>query len=124
MLSPKSPIPSPCPAPQPTHSCFLALAFPCIGAPLFLISACSYSRCHSGCLRGVGMEPGDLAYARPLLCHSAVEAFYLPVFLINLGFLGRLSLCTPGYLELRDPPTSASQVLGLKVCATTAQQFI
>ena len=32
MLSPKSPIPSPCPAPQPTHSCFLALAFPCTGA--------------------------------------------------------------------------------------------
>jgi hypothetical protein len=32
MLSPKSPIPSPCPAPQPTHSRFLALAFPCTGA--------------------------------------------------------------------------------------------
>jgi hypothetical protein len=27
-----SPIPSPCPAPQTTHSCFLALAFPCTGA--------------------------------------------------------------------------------------------
>jgi hypothetical protein len=25
-------LPSPCPAPQPTHSCFLALAFPCTGA--------------------------------------------------------------------------------------------
>ena len=32
MLSPKSPIPSFFPAPQPTHSCFLALAFPCTGA--------------------------------------------------------------------------------------------
>jgi hypothetical protein len=32
MLSPKSPIPSPCPAPQSTHSRFLALAFPCTGA--------------------------------------------------------------------------------------------
>ena len=32
MLSPKSLIPSPHPALQPTHSCFLALAFPCIGA--------------------------------------------------------------------------------------------
>jgi hypothetical protein len=31
MLSLKSPIPSPCPAPQPTHSCFLDLAFPCTG---------------------------------------------------------------------------------------------
>jgi hypothetical protein len=33
---PKSPLyhppPTPCPAPQPTHSCFLALAFPCTGA--------------------------------------------------------------------------------------------
>ena len=32
MLSQKFPIPSPCPALQPTNSCFLALAFPCTGA--------------------------------------------------------------------------------------------
>jgi hypothetical protein len=32
MLSPKPPITSPCPAPQPTHSHFLALALPCTGA--------------------------------------------------------------------------------------------
>jgi hypothetical protein len=42
-----------------------------------------------------------------------------------------VSLCSPGYpgthsvdqagLELRNPPTSASQVLGLKACATTAR---
>ena len=35
MLYPKSPTlysPLPCPAPQRTHSCFLALAFPCTGA--------------------------------------------------------------------------------------------
>ena len=32
MLSQKSPIPSTCPAPLPTHSHFLALAFPCTGA--------------------------------------------------------------------------------------------
>ena len=41
----------------------------------------------------------------------------------------RVSLCSPGCLgthsvdqaglELRDPPASASQVLGLKACATT-----
>jgi hypothetical protein len=47
-------------------------------------------------------------------------------------FRDRVSLCSPGCpgthsvdqagLELRDPPASASQVLGLKVCATTAQQ--
>ena len=32
MLSRKFPIPSLRPAPLPTHSCFLVLAFPCIGA--------------------------------------------------------------------------------------------
>ena len=46
-------------------------------------------------------------------------------------FWDRVSLCSPGYpgtqsvdqagLELRNPPASASQVLGLKVWATTAQ---
>ncbi|GAB1289548.1 Histone RNA hairpin-binding protein [Apodemus speciosus] len=44
----------------------------------------------------------------------------------------RVSLCSPGCpgthsvdqadLELRNPPVSASQVLGLKACATTARQ--
>ena len=32
MLSQKFPIPFPRPAPQPTHTCFLAQAFPCNGA--------------------------------------------------------------------------------------------
>jgi hypothetical protein len=32
MISPKPPTASSCPAPQTTHSCFLALAFPCTGA--------------------------------------------------------------------------------------------
>ncbi|KRY62511.1 hypothetical protein T4D_13818, partial [Trichinella pseudospiralis] len=46
----------------------------------------------------------------------------------------RVSLCSPGCpgthfvdqagLELKYPPASASQVLGLKVCATTAQSRI
>jgi len=46
-----------------------------------------------------------------------------------LVFRDRVSLYSPGYpgthfvdqagLELRNPPASASQVLGLKVCATT-----
>ena len=48
-----------------------------------------------------------------------------------LVFRDRVSLCSPGCpgthfvdqagLELRNPPASASEVLGLKVCATTAQ---
>jgi hypothetical protein len=49
-----------------------------------------------------------------------------------LFFRDRVSLCSPGCpgtysvdqagLELRNPPASASQVLGLKACATTARQ--
>ena len=45
-----------------------------------------------------------------------------------------VSLCSPGYprthsvdqacLKLRNPPASASQVLGLKSCATTARQLL
>jgi hypothetical protein len=46
----------------------------------------------------------------------------------------RVSLCSPGCpgthsvdqsgLELRNPPASASQVLGLNVCATITWQFV
>jgi hypothetical protein len=46
-------------------------------------------------------------------------------------FQNRVSLCSPGCpgthsvdqagLKLRNPPASASKVLGLKACATTAQ---
>jgi hypothetical protein len=49
-------------------------------------------------------------------------------------FPDRVSLCSPGCpgthslnqvgLKLRNPPASASQVLGLKACTTTAQQFL
>jgi hypothetical protein len=48
-------------------------------------------------------------------------------------FQDRVSLCSPGCpgthlveqagLELRDPPASAFQLLGLKVCDTTARLF-
>jgi hypothetical protein len=53
-------------------------------------------------------------------------------FLLVFGFPDRVSLCSPGCpgthsveqagLKFRNPPASASQVLGLKACATTAQQ--
>jgi hypothetical protein len=53
------------------------------------------------------------------------------LFLV-LVFWDRVSLCSPGCpgthsvdqagLELRNPPASVSQVLGLKACATTARQ--
>jgi hypothetical protein len=52
-------------------------------------------------------------------------------FFFFLVFGDRVSLCSPGThfvdqagLELRNPPASASRVLGLKVCATTARLFI
>jgi hypothetical protein len=61
--------------------------------------------------------------------------FYLIVFFVFVVFFGflvfrdRVSLCSSGCpgthfvdqagLELRNPPASASQVLGLKACATT-----
>jgi hypothetical protein len=50
-----------------------------------------------------------------------------------LFFRDRVSLCSPGCpgthfveqagLELRNPPTSVSQVLGLKACATESVNF-
>jgi hypothetical protein len=41
-----------------------------------------------------------------------------------VGFFEMGFLCIANaVLELRDPPASASQVLGLKACATTAQQY-
>jgi hypothetical protein len=55
-------------------------------------------------------------------------------FFFFLVFRDRVSLCSPGCpgthfvdqagLELRNPPASASQGLGLKACATTAQREI
>jgi hypothetical protein len=55
--------------------------------------------------------------------------FYLFIFIL-LVFRDRVSLYSPGCpgthfvdqagLKLRNPPASASQVLGLKACATTA----
>jgi hypothetical protein len=53
---------------------------------------------------------------------------------LDFFFRDRVSLCSPGCpgthyvdqagLELRNPPASASQVLGLKACATTAQLHV
>jgi hypothetical protein len=58
-------------------------------------------------------------------------ALFLFVYFV---FPDRVSLCSPGCpgtyfvdqagLKLRNLPASASQVLGLKVCATTAQLLL
>jgi hypothetical protein len=60
-----------------------------------------------------------------------MEIFVLFWFGLLFVFRDRVSLGSPGCpgthsvdqagLELRNPPASVSQVLGLKVCATTAQ---
>jgi hypothetical protein len=54
-------------------------------------------------------------------------------FFFLLVFQDRVSLCSPGCpgthsidqagLELRNLPASASQVLGLKVCATNTRRY-
>jgi hypothetical protein len=63
------------------------------------------------------------------------QAFFFIIFLLFIYlfvvFQDRVSLCRPGCpgthfvdqagLELRNPPASASRVLGLKACATTAR---
>ena len=61
------------------------------------------------------------------------QAFFFFLFLFCFVFRDRVSLYGPGWpgthfvyqvgLELRNPPASASQVLGLKTCLTTAQLF-
>jgi hypothetical protein len=63
---------------------------------------------------------------------SGQELFIIIIINFFFVFRDRVSLCSPGCpgthsvdqagLELRDLPASASQVLGLKACATTAQQ--
>jgi hypothetical protein len=60
--------------------------------------------------------------------------FCFVLFLFVCLFPDRVSLCNPGRpgthsvdqagLELRNPPVSASQVLGLKAWATTARQLV
>jgi hypothetical protein len=59
-----------------------------------------------------------------------ISFVYLLACFCVLGFLDRVSLCSPGQfrtcsvdkagLDLRDSPASASRVLGLKACATTS----
>jgi hypothetical protein len=58
---------------------------------------------------------------------------FLFVCLFCFVFRDRVSLCSPGCLrthfvdqaslELRNPPASASQMLGLKACTTTARRY-
>jgi hypothetical protein len=72
--------------------------------------------------------PGISAFVR-----IKIEGFFFFFFLLSV-FRDRVSLYSPGCpgthfvdqagLELRNPPASASRVLGLKVYATTARLVV
>jgi hypothetical protein len=87
------------------------------------------------CVLVLGSEPrssgravsgADHQASSPLVSHTWFLFF---VFFFFLVLRDRVSLCSPGcpgthsvdqaVLELRNPPASVSQVLGLKACATT-----
>ena len=67
--------------------------------------------------------------ALTLRLSSLVSAFVVVLFvfqdrvslLLSLDPVLELALIDQAGLKLRDPPASAFRVLGLKVCATTAQ---
>jgi hypothetical protein len=74
---------------------------------------------HSAVVFAYQQYPNFFAFAEnmPLFLGSIMHV------LLFVCFRDRVSLCSPGcpgtHSELRNPPASASQVLGLKVCATT-----
>ena len=70
-----------------------------------------------------------------LILPGLSNAWSFVLFYLFRFFRDRVSLCSPGCpgthsvdqagLELRNPPDSASQVLGLQACATTTRlQFL
>jgi hypothetical protein len=83
-------------------------------------------------LTGLQFHPVSWSVKFLELCEiSFPRTNFFEVFCFVFVFRDRVSLCSPGCpgtycvdqagLELRNPPASASQVLGLKVCATTAR---
>jgi hypothetical protein len=75
----------------------------------------------------------NLSLSVSVMSLGFVCLFVLFVCLSVLVFRDRVSLCSPGCpgtyfvdqtgLKLRDPPVSASRVLGLKACATSPVFF-
>jgi hypothetical protein len=73
-------------------------------------------------------------YTCHLILLSLWWVFLLVVVVVFCFLWDRVSLCSPGCpathsvdqvgLEPRNPPASASQVLGLKACATTTRRVI
>jgi hypothetical protein len=74
------------------------------------------SFCLVVCVEGVGIVIA-VVFIYLFVCLFVYFRHYLAFQVWN-------SLCSPGWSEThRDPPASASQVLGLKVCATTPGPF-
>jgi hypothetical protein len=93
-----------------------------------LINKCPpFSRSHHNHVEEAGPRTAGRA-------HSRSKPSFLSFFFFFLVFRDRVSQCSPGCpgthsvdqagLKLRNPPASASRVLGLKVCATTPGPFI
>jgi hypothetical protein len=78
-------------------------------------------------------QPGHMNTCTHTHTHVQIPHSFFFVCLLVFCFFETGFLCSPGYpgthfvdqagLELRNPPASASQVLGLKVCATTALRY-
>lgn len=79
---------------------------------------CMHLRC--GCwkaLLGSTNSPSQISWLSHIFSPLILSCFVV--------FWDRVSLCGPGWPETqRDLPASASQVLGSKVCASTARQGI
>jgi hypothetical protein len=88
-----------------------------------IVMNCNVSIWYAGCLL---CDPRSFCLSETIYDK---EFFFFFFFFFFLVFWDRVSLCSPGCpgthsvdqtgLELRNPPASASQVLRLKVCATT-----
>jgi hypothetical protein len=101
-----------------------------------------HTHTHSPCFRKTGLiiDPDWLIMlCGHIMCYTTLDTLFC-VYLIQQFFFfvfglfvfpDRVSLCSPGCLgthsvdqaglQLRNLPASASQVLGLKSCATTVQ---
>jgi hypothetical protein len=123
------PLPHPTPPLHPRTSCpkYQSHGMTVLGErPEPLEPWASLSRC---CL---GAELGNVIYQDPSQS-SSCWCYFVCLFLF-LFFRVRVSLYSPGCpgthfvdqagLELRNPPASASQVLGLKAGTTTAQLLL
>jgi hypothetical protein len=99
------------------HHCFLKKEF--IDGSLVLLRHQYHASCRVQ--GGVGKK------------REEIFCLFVLVLVLVLVFRGRVFLCSPGCpgthfvdqagLELRNPPASASRVLGLKACATMQARF-